>query len=538
LAVPRFGNLPAKPAAESTSFPPAAVINASIPDSATELLASSPVITVGSRTAVLHNPLTVDLRQSATVYYGTDHGLFISHDGGVTWSQSSNGISASDAVVADVSADPADTSRVFVLIGPSTSTTVNLYETTDQGKSWTLLASGLDAQRVVPDPTTATTLYLYGLLTHAAYKSVDGGHSFAPSDAGLPVGAASSAFSLNGTFIPLSATPNTSLLTIGGLGVFRSQNAAASWSFASDGISAWFGVVVAFDPTVPTTVYFGAGNLGGIWKSTDSGITWVNLRRDEPHAIAVDPFNSSHVLIAAFDEGLIETQDGGTTWRKVTTLPPPPGGSAILSGITFHPNQNGTIFISAAGGGVGVLKSTNGGSSWTIANSGLTTDQATSAVVVSPQTPGMLFLGTASGVFKSTDVGTSWFLKTGTVTSLISIDAKVNPPALYINGARSTDLGETWNTLPNAGIVVADPSTPNSVFTVTASFDSSIPSTARWSPDAGTTWFPLNTGLGQPFLTLGFAGLADNGIALAPSSPQVLFVASTANSIMRLAVGP
>ncbi|HET6844923.1 MAG TPA: hypothetical protein VFK06_25050 [Candidatus Angelobacter sp.] len=496
------------------------------------LLPSSPVITLGSLTGDLHNPLHVDLSRSATVYSGTDHGLFISRDGGVTWSPSTNGIAPADTVVLDVAGAPADTSRVFALIGPAGSHTMNLYQTTDQGNSWTLLASSLDAQRVVPDPANAATLYLYGLQVRAAYKSADGGHTFSPSDTGLPSGPASDFLTLNGAFIPLVRSPNTFLITIGGLGVSRSSDGAASWSFTSDGISSWLGVVVAVDPQTPATVYLGTANTGGIWKSTDNGVTWVNLRHNQPHAIAVDPFDSNHLLAAAFDEGVIESRDGGTTWQKVTNLPPPPGGFATITEIIFHPTVRDVIFLSSTGGGAGIVKSTNGGISWSLATTGLTTDKVLS-VAVNPQASSMLFAGTAKGVFKSTDLGNSWTLKTGTVALLISIDAKVSPPAIYIDGAKSTDQGETWNAVPNASTIIVDPSTANSLFTV--NFDLR---TVRWSPDGGATWFPLTTGLGQPNLVLGFAGLGGGGLAIAPSSPQVLYVASSSNSIVRFVIGP
>jgi hypothetical protein len=495
-------------------------------------LASSPVITNGSTTAALHNPLAVDATQSNTVYYGTDHGMFVSPDGGATWNPSTNGFAGSDTAVRDVAVKG---STVFALAGASASVAVSLYESTNHGTSWTILSSSLDGERIVPDPASSTTLYLYGLAAHAVYKSTDGGHTFNPSDSGMPGGGSSSTVTVtgpSGVLIPVTTGPNTFLATIGGLGVFRSQDAAGSWTLSTKGISAWFGEVVAFDPATPTTVYLGAGNGGGIWKSTDSGVTWANLRQDSAHAIAVDPFNSLHILAAAFDEGLIQSQDGSATWQKVTNLPPPPGGSAVVIGITFHPTQNGTIFISAQSGGVGVLKSTDGGNSWNFANSGLTTDQVISAVTVNPQNSSMLFLGTQNGVFKSTDFGNSWTLKTPIKTPIFSIDAKVSPLAIYINGAKSIDLGETWQAVANSGVMIVDPSTPNSIFRV--DFTLGAPQ-ALWSPDGGVTWFPFGSGFGKPNL---FAGFGGGGITIAPSSPQVLLVASSTNSVLRFVVGP
>src|SRR5262249_40953547 len=76
------------------------------------LLPGSPIIAPLSVSATLHNPLQVDLTQSNTVYYGTDHGMFVSHDGGNSWTQS-NGFASGDTAVRDVASDPASPATVF-----------------------------------------------------------------------------------------------------------------------------------------------------------------------------------------------------------------------------------------------------------------------------------------------------------------------------------------------------------------------------------------------------------------------------------------
>jgi len=116
------------------------------------LLSGSPVITAGSPTAVLHNPIQVDLTQSNTVYYGTDHGMFVSNDGGATWAQSTTGFAAGDTAIRDLATDQASTGIVFALAGLATSTVASLYQSTDHGSSWTLLSSALDGERVIPIP--------------------------------------------------------------------------------------------------------------------------------------------------------------------------------------------------------------------------------------------------------------------------------------------------------------------------------------------------------------------------------------------------
>ena len=514
------------------------------------LLASSPVITAGSTTAILHNPIQVDPTNTNTIYYGTDHGLYISKDGGSTWTASTTGIASADASIRDLAVDPAAPSNIYVLAGLPASTVVDLYESTNAGNSWTPLAVGLDAERVVPDPSSASTIYLYGLQIHEAYKSTDGGHTFAASDSSLPVGSASSGFLAldgpTGTMIPLVSSPNSFLLSIGGSGVYKTTNAAQSWQFSSVGLSAWNGEAIAVDPEVPTTIYFGDINGGGIFKSTDNGATWTNVKSaDGISDIAVDPFDSTHIL-AVSDAGidLIESHDGGNTWTNISSRLPTPTSTFFITGINFHPKQQGLIFVAFSGGGLGLLRSSDGGLTFTTVNTGLSTTNVGGCLAINPQNPKILLIADAVGLATSTDGGNTWVETASQITCPFSVDTKSTPTIIYAvapplsnpyddTAVRSADFGKTWTPLDVAGPLIADPSTANSVFSVNS-----------WSPDAGTTWYALLTnGLGQSLLEPGGAfsyGLdaSGAGMAIAPSSPQVMFVASWTHSLWRFVVGP
>ena len=511
------------------------------------LLASSPVITTGSVTAVLHNPIEVDPTNSSIVYYGTDHGLYISTDAGATWTLSANGIPSGNVEIRDVAVDPAAPSEIFLLAGLTGETVVELYESTNVGSSWTPLATGLDAERVVPDPNNSSIIYLYGLEIHAAYKSTDGGQTFAASDSGTPSAGSSGSpggslviSGPTGTMIPLATSPGSYLLAIGGSGVYQTTNAAQSWSFSSTGLSAWNGDAVAFDPEVPTTIYFGSLNGGGIFKSTDSGVTWINVEGpDSITDIAVDPFDSTHLLAVSQDEGLIASHDGGDTWANISSNLPSPNSFAFISGVHFHPGQEGTIFVGDLLSGF--MLSSDGGATFTSANTGLSTTDVGGCIAVNPQNPQMLLIADAAGLAISTDGGNTWTETASQTTCPFSVDAKANPFIVYAlgtNGAvKSTDFGETWTALNIRANVVADPSTANSAFAVGGEGGS-------WSPDAGTTWYSLLTnGWGESSLEPGgFEGsgvwASGAGMTIAPSSPQVMFVASWTNSLWSFVVGP
>lgn len=107
---------------------------------------------------------------------------------------------------------------------------------------------------------------------------------------------------------------------------------------------------LAVDPSDPRTVYAGTAN-GSVWKTTDRAQTWRPLFDRGPSlaigAIAIDPSNPSRVFVGsgegndtimAFNgAGLLLTEDGGATWRRValpalrsTRIVVSPSGNRVL----------------------------------------------------------------------------------------------------------------------------------------------------------------------------------------------------------------
>jgi photosystem II stability/assembly factor-like uncharacterized protein len=178
----------------------------------------------------------------ATVYAGTGgffsagswsdnmpaSGIFRSHDGGATWEQANDGLSA-DAHVTALAIDPHDPQEVYAA-------TVNhgLLHTADGGRSWTEVNSGLPgsppaAFSVALHPTAADTLFV-GLWRGAVYRSNDGGETWRPSAAGLPPEACVLALQVD----PLQ--PDVMYASDAGSGVYRSTNGGTSWTLLSNGL--------------------------------------------------------------------------------------------------------------------------------------------------------------------------------------------------------------------------------------------------------------------------------------------------------------
>ena len=159
-------------------------------------------------------------------------------------------------------------------------------------------------------------------------------------------------------------------------------------------------------------------NLGietnGIWKSTDFGETFTRIDR-APHAlpgeflnlsgrgITVDPHRHRTVYMADRDTGIWRSRNAGASWYHVD--------STRMVSVTVDPYDSNIVYAGAASD-AGVLKSTNGGSSFTPKNNGLlgARSSRTGSIQVDLKHPNVLYVGTEdNGVFKSYDSAETWF---------------------------------------------------------------------------------------------------------------------------------
>lgn len=187
--------------------------------------------------------------------------------------------------------------------------------------------------------------------------------------------------------------------------------------------------------------------------------------------VAVDPNNANHWLIGAAQGGIWQTFDGGSTWSPTSDDQP----TLAMGAIAFAPSSANIVYAGTGEatfggdsyGGAGVLKSTNGGSSWSLVASSPFTKMGFSDIKVDPTNPNVLLAAVArsmgvplgqGAVYKSTNGGVSWSQKLAGVAT----DLEVNPFNFNIQYAgigeiagsaqnglyRSFDGGETWSILP------------------------------------------------------------------------------------------
>ncbi len=218
-------------------------------------------------------------------------------------------------------------------------------------------------------------------------------------------------------------------------------------------------------PGNPDIVYVGAAS-GGVWKTTNGGLTFEPIFDDQPIAsigdLALAPSNPAVIYVGS-------------------------GESNARNSVSF---------------GNGVYKSTDAGQSWT--HLGLEQTRHISRVLVSSADPDVVFVGAMGhffgpneerGVFRSTDGGRTW-------EKVLYVDER--------HGVSDMDI---------------DPTNPNIIYAAFWHFDrkpwthtTGSREGGVWkSVDGGTTWKKLGKGLPR-----GVIGRI--GVKIAPSRPDVVYV--------------
>src|SRR5258706_8660427 len=128
---------------------------------------------------------------------------------------------------------------------------------------------------------------------------------------------------------------------------------------------------IAIDPRDNNVVYLGAAE-GGVWKTTDGGINWRPLTDDQNSlasgAIAIDPTNPDTVYAGTGEEnfaidsyygaGILKSTNGGASWTKIIG----PFVRTTIGALAISPSNSQTLLASSR---IGIYRSTDGAATWT-----------------------------------------------------------------------------------------------------------------------------------------------------------------------------
>jgi photosystem II stability/assembly factor-like uncharacterized protein len=353
---------------------------------------------------------------AGTLYVGTDGaGVFRSTDGGATWVAASLGLT--DLQITELAVDPAQEGTVYVGTA-AVRAPGGVFKSVDRGEHWAVRNVGfgnVELFVVTVDPRNPDVLYL-GTDVLGVLKSTDRGLHWT----GVNQGIFDASPPLGIVDIKIDPTDSSIVYAVGGANgigiVFKSVNAGASWVRLGDTASQENQIIgLAIDPQHPNILY--GGGLQGLYKSTDGGVTWVPLQGPVSQAwildIAIDPITPSTVYASGMyfpgeadrQPGVFKSTDGGATWTQLRQGLPSNTSDDTARTIAIDPAHPGTLY---AGFQIGLYKSTDSGATWHL-TTGLLGPVNVRSVVFLPSSPDTLYFATQEGdVFRSTDGGVTW----------------------------------------------------------------------------------------------------------------------------------
>lgn len=325
-------------------------------------------------------------------------GLWKTVNGGASWTPLTDQLSIMNSGF--VTLHPSNPEIVYYGTGEYWTSTSGdgLFRSMDGGATWERLATaaqvGSQITGIVINPQNPLIMHLAS--NTGTYISTDGGHTW-----GVRLTGACPSIAID----PIN--PNNIIVGRQGQGVYRSTNGGLAYSKLSGGLPTTNNGLVLVDlcDSSPSDMYAAIigqnGSVNGLFRSTDGGNTWTKKTATpnfcSPQCwydayVAVDPTDPETVYLGGVDPryavaGVIKSTNGGNSWTEISAFP---GG-------TLHPDHHVMAF--GPGGMVwegndgGVWRSSNGGANWTNCNNGLATAQLYT-IAIHPHMPDRMLGGT------------------------------------------------------------------------------------------------------------------------------------------------
>jgi photosystem II stability/assembly factor-like uncharacterized protein len=324
--------------------------------------------------------MAIDPFDQATIYTSVGGAVFKTYDSGAKWTDLGNfqirpdvswlGFSPGADIIRSLLIDSANPDILYAQSGRSGGCVFSdrlLLKSTDGGLSWNdsisppgsgcyLIGFFEPSLPVLQDPIDPNVLYLGEADSEddvlSLLKSIDGGASWSRS------GVADFAANV----LAIDPAVSTTLYAGTTSGVSKSTDGGATWKPTALGVEMSVNVLV-IDPSKPNVLYAALagsgypprGSIGGLFKSTDSGMSWFPINnglaelmdtRSPVSTLIIDPIDSDILYTAAAGYGVFRSVDGGANWSRFSD------GLANLSirALAISKARSGTLYAATDGG--------------------------------------------------------------------------------------------------------------------------------------------------------------------------------------------
>lgn len=194
---------------------------------------------------------------------------------------------------------------------------------------------------------------------------------------------------------------NQAYAVVGSAGrIYRTSDGGQNWEDVSSNLPpSTILKSIAVHPTDFNTVYLGGS--AGLYKTTNGGVNGWNILNaglgggpgSDIRSLSIAQ-SSPNTVIAGTGNGIYKTTDGASNWTATGTV----STTDILS-VAIDPG-NEQIMYAGTQGGDKLYRSSNGGASWGLFNTGLAAANEVRQIGVAPSNPSILYAATNIGLFK------------------------------------------------------------------------------------------------------------------------------------------
>jgi len=401
--------------------------------------------------------IAVSPNDHTTIFICTQvEGVFKSTDGGASWRAINNGLTSRTTrriAIHPVTGD--------LYLGTYSD---GIYRSTDGGESWLKISQNItnaDCKDLAINPRSPDSLFT--VTPVSAERSTDGGGSWQRIELSRPFDYVAFSASLVDP-----AEPDNVFLAFLGLndigGIFTSTDGGSTWQCWYDTLTMFSRMAIANFGSDSTVLY---GALQAVYRSNDLGQSWERCEGGLPsnayfYDIATSPADAGVVMAAANLRRLYRSSSSGESWELISGIP----GSGEITEIKFHPANENVFYVCQINHGI--LKSTDGGISWTDITGNLPRYSGyflPSGLAINPLNPENIYVNSFHfGIYVTHDGGQTWEdFNTGLRTRYATATTIIVPSdtnRMYLG----TDEQSVWSihrTIPDA--VDDEPAIPGTV---------------------------------------------------------------------------